>query len=156
MNVAGLHLLSRLQNIGLYQDGDQLLNLIACLASFTDEREAWSSPAASEQVKLILGHILETPGRNERQSPRDIFTDLLQLRVKPLFAKFKNAAITRQGRKAIDPAPSRVVPHEPEEETKPWKFGKAPIISVYRWILIHIDVKFSWTSFFLVSELTIF
>lgn len=141
MNVAGLNLLSRLERITPTQNGDQLLTLIACLASFTDQREPWSSTAASEQAKLILGHILEIEGHNGQQRLRAVLTDLLQLHVKPVFAKFKNAAITRQGRKAVDPPPSRMVHHEPEEEMKAWEFSKAHTISVYGWVLSQLDVK---------------
>ena len=155
LSLVGLHLLSRLERITLIQNDDQLLSLIACVASFTDQREAWSSSAASEQAKIILDHILKFEGRQGRQRTRNILTDLLQGYVKPAFVKFKHASITSQGRKVTDPTPSRVVPHEPEEKTKPWKFNRAHTVSMYAWILRQSDVKAPPVSFYLVSGLMI-
>lgn len=154
MTVAGLHLLSQLERITPIQDSDQVLNLIACLSSFTDGREKWSSPAASAQAKLILDHILFRSEGHGQQRIQGILTDLLQLQVKPAFAKYKNATITSQGRKAIDPVPSNLFPHETEEEMKLWKFSNAHTISIYGWILSQLDVKAPWASLYPVYELT--
>ena len=142
MCIAGLHLLSRLQRITSNQDGDQLLRLIVCLAAFTDQRDPWSSPAASEQAVLNLDRILEVGERDGQPNIQATLTDLLQLHVKPVFVKFKTPTITKQGRRAIDPALRTVVPHESEEETQPWKFSKAYTVSIYGWVLGQLDVNF--------------
>jgi hypothetical protein len=139
MNVAAIILLSRLENITPTSDGDQLLALIACLASFTDQRDPWSSPEASDQARLLLNHILETEGRGGRQKLGALLTGLLELHVKPVFVKVKNAAITRQGRKALDPAPGNVASHE-FEDIKPWNSDKLYIVTLYGWVLSHLDV----------------
>lgn len=141
MNIAGLSILSHLEKITPTQDGDQLLAMIACLATFTDQREPWSSPAASEQAISFLNYIFETEGRRRPQKLKALLTDLLQLHVKPVFAKFQSSVITQQGRKAIDLTSRDAAPQEPEEETKPWKFKKAYIISVYGWVLNQLDVN---------------
>ena len=140
MYVAGLRLLSYLDKITPAQQIDQHLRLIACAASFTDQRESWSSPEASEQSRLILNHILGTEEQRGSQELKDILADLLQLHVKPAFAKSKIEAITQQGRKVIDPMPTRVVPSEPEEEMKPWKLKKVYVIAVYGWVLSQLEV----------------
>lgn len=135
--MAGLRLLSCLTRVAPAQEGDLLLNLTACVASFTDRRELWSSSAASEQATLILSHILEA---YEPQRVQLLLADLLLRHVKPEFAKSQNAAITQQGRKAIDPTPYVVSNHESEEEVKPWKFTKAYIIPVFGWVLSNLPV----------------
>ena len=140
MNIAGLNILSHLEKITPTQDGDQLLALIACLATFADQREPWSCPAASEQAVSVLNYVFEIEGRRRPQKLRALLTDLLQLHIKPVFAKFQSSVITQQGQKAIDLTPRGAAPQEPEEELKPWKFKKAYIISVYGWVLNQLDV----------------
>lgn len=140
MNIAGLYFLSQLEEIMPTSESDQLLDLIVCLASFTDQREPWSSPKASHLATSFITHIIEAETRRGPQRLRAVFTDLLQLHVKPVFAKVKNNAITQQGRKAINPAPSTLTSYESEEKFKPWNSNKAYIISVYGWVLSQLDV----------------
>jgi hypothetical protein len=140
MNIAGLDLLSQLEKIMPTGESDQLLALIVCLASFTDQREPWSSPNASRLATSYVTHLIEAETRRGPQRLCAVLTDLLQLHVKPVFAKVKNNAITQQGRKAIDPPPIILTPYAPEEEIKPWNLDKAYILPVYGWVLGQLDV----------------
>ena len=72
----------------------------------------------------------------------DLLHHLLQERVKPIFAKSKNPAITPQGRKAIDPLPTNDTMHSDLDiESKPWKYRVVYIVTVFRWILMHLNVR---------------
>lgn len=67
---------------------------------------------------------------------------LLHERIKPLFARSKNPAVTQQGRKAIDPLPVNATAHSDiDVEAKPWKYRDMYIVTVFRWVLKHLDVS---------------
>jgi len=65
---------------------------------------------------------------------------LLRERIKPLFAKSKNSAITPAGRKAITPLPVPIQHGVDEEVLKPWKYGDCYIVTVLEWVLQQLDV----------------
>jgi len=65
---------------------------------------------------------------------------LLRERIKPLFAKSKNPAVTPAGRKAITPLPVPIEHGVDEVEIKPWKYGDCYIVTVFEWVLQQLDV----------------
>ncbi len=140
MNVAGLNLLSHLEIISPSSEEEPTLSLISCAASFADSREAWSCLEASVLANSLLRNALKSSGA-ERKKIQAWITVLLQEHIKPQFSKSKNPAITPQGRKAINPAPTSYMIGAPEGEVKPWKFDHVYIVAVFRWILENIDVR---------------
>ena len=140
MNVAGLHLLSLLEKISPASDDEITVNVVSCLASFTDTREKWSCPEASEQAYLLLNTMLsQLKGEPERFQA--LISRLLEEHVKPLFVKTKNPAVTARGRRVLEPPPSTYMASDPDTEIKPWKFHDIYIVTVLRWILQSLTVK---------------
>ena len=149
MNVAGISLLSHLEEMYPLADEEEqeeeeerretTVSLVVCLSSFTDPRDQWSGPEASQLAHLLLSTILQR-FRVETKRLQALIAVLLKTRVKPLFAKSRNPTVTAQGRKAIDPAPTIYMVGEAESEIKPWKFQHVYIVTVFRWILQNLDV----------------
>ncbi|MCJ1463434.1 hypothetical protein MMC07_002041 [Pseudocyphellaria aurata] len=160
MNVVGLSVLSHLERIdpssfGIQEEKDlveeedeerQTLALISCLASFTDPREEWSSQEASQLAHSLLNSLLPRFNAVEqKRGSRSFITLLLELRVKPLFARTtqQNSAITSQGRKAIDgsaPSNYHLMSGDPEgREAKPWRFHHVYVLTMFRFILESIQ-----------------
>lgn len=136
MSLSGIQLLSRLENIEPLSEDESVVTILTCLASFTDLNDPWTYSEAKDHACVLSEHYAATANLST------ILTGLLQARVKPLFAKTKNPAITQQGRKAIDPLPSAATAHSDlDGETKPWKYRDAYIVTVFQWGLNHLDVR---------------
>ncbi|KAF6232717.1 hypothetical protein HO173_009156 [Letharia columbiana] len=134
MSLSGILLLSRLENIEPLSKDESVVTILTCLASFTDLNDPWTYSEAKDHACVLSEHYAATANLST------ILTGLLQARVKPLFAKTKNPAITQQGRKAIDPLPSAATAHSDlDGETKPWKYRDAYIVTVFQWGLNHLD-----------------
>lgn len=145
MAVAGLRLLSHLQHLvpSLHEGPSPDLDLVTCLASFTDDRDPWTRPEAEEAAKSLLDRHLERLTTGDPNTLTPLLTNLLQTRVKPRFAKSKANTVTEQGRKAAYPLSNAVDISEAETEIKPWKFGVVYLMTVFRWILLHLNVRLS-------------
>ena len=143
---AGLHLLSHLQNIAR-QSLNTTADLISCFASFSDKRDPWISAEAFDEASLLLNKYTTDDLRNPKVFQKTI-ADMLQTIIKPLFAKSKNPSITQQGRKAINPLPTMSEPIGFEVEGKPWKFRAPYVVTVFGWVLDHMDVRMTrfWPS----------
>jgi len=141
--LAGLRLLSHLQQLvpSLHSESSPDLDLVSCLAFFTDARDPWTQPEALEVATTLLDSYLSLKA-NEDQVASQLLTNLLQTCVRPRFAKSKSNAITEQGRKAAFPLPSAADSSEVEAEIKPWKFREVFIVTVFRWILLRLNVRF--------------
>ena len=139
MACAGLRLIHNLRRVVPVLKNDCDLDLVTCLASFTDERDAWTRPEARREAEDLLEGCSKTASTDNTKSVGDLLTSLLQDRVKPLFAKSKSNTITQQGRKAISPLPGMVESADAETRSKPWKFQNVYIVSVFRWIFSHLD-----------------
>ena len=114
------------------------LDFITCLASFTGAHDSWTTPEAYKYATNLLQTLM---GPDDDKAVQDLLAALLEKKVKPLFTKTKNPAITAQGRKAIHPLPAAPDFSDSEVEIKPWKFRAAYIITVFGWILGHLDVS---------------
>lgn len=83
-----------------------------------------------------------------RENISGVLHALLEERIKPLFARSKNPAVTQQGRKAIDPLPINATAHsDMDVEAKPWKYRDMYIVTVFQWVLKHLDVSSTNSSF---------
>ena len=140
MAVAGLRLLSHLQHLvpRLYENPS--LDIVTFLASFTDPRDPWTRPEASETANALLVDLLRHGQKATPKFPSVLLASLLQDRVKPSFARIQTSTITEQGRKAKFRLPSAVDFNDSEVELKPWKFRDVYILTVFRWIMGKLDV----------------
>ena len=136
MSLSGILLLSRLQDFKPLSEDESVVVILTCLASFTDDNDPWTCPRAQE-----LAHSLSEDYAASRDLSA-ILTVILQERIKPLFVKTKNSAITQQARKAIDPLPSAAAAHSDlDGENKPWKYRNTYVVTVFQWVLSHLDVR---------------
>ena len=136
MSLLGILLLSRLQNFKPLSEDESVVNILTCLASFTDDNDPWTCPRARE-LAYSLSEDYAASGNIST-----IVAGLLQDRIKPLFVKSKNSAITQQARKAIDPQSSAAAAHSDlDGENKPWKYRDTYVVTVFQWVLSHLDVR---------------
>ena len=72
----------------------------------------------------------------------DIITRLLKEKIRPLFTKAKNPAITSEGRKNFHPVPlSRFDGSILDDEMKPWKVRDIYATGVLSWIISQYKVS---------------
>lgn len=127
------------------EDGDEEEEAltITCLASFTDERDAWVTRGAYEDARVLLSQSI----KNSSRLYQTLMTRILQHHVKPLFAKSKTPLLTAQGRKAINPLPVAFETIDVDAVNKPWKYRSSHIVTVFKWVLEQIDaplVESNW------------
>jgi hypothetical protein len=114
------------------------IDLMTCLASFTDTRDPWTTSLAYEAASRLLADLASNIVTSRKGSFHGLITQLLHDRVKPLFAKSRSAAVTTSGRKALGLEQRFTEPGDLEPELRPWKFKDAYIVTVLRWVLQHI------------------
>lgn len=160
MKRQGLHLLSRLQTLGLLYNNDEKegkgkgkeepsASLIACLASFTDAKDPWTGGEETrELVEGILSHYLSDQDEEEEGKSRifeRLVVELLQKHIKPLFAKSKPPILTDAGRKkALRTFPadgSNQTMADMDSSSKPWKYHSPHIVTVFQWVLSHMTTS---------------
>ncbi|CAD6583397.1 MAG: hypothetical protein ASARMPREDX12_005298 [Alectoria sarmentosa] len=142
MSLSGIRLLSQLQKLEPQSEDELVVTILTCLTSYTDLDDPWTHSKAKDHA-CSLSEDYAASGNLS-----NILTGLLQERIKPLFAKTKNPAITSQGRKATDPLPSAATVYSHlDSETKPWKYRDSYIVTVFQWVLKHLDessVQANW------------
>ncbi|KAL8719308.1 MAG: hypothetical protein Q9225_003672 [Loekoesia sp. 1 TL-2023] len=137
MKAAGLHLLNHLR-------GPQPCKLetptalVACLASFTNLQDSWTTQEAYDLAQSMLSNHLACIHKDP-QSFDCLVKDLLLNHVKPLFVKSRSPALTDQARKAVSPVPGPNVPSDFESANKPWKFQSPHIVTIFQWILSELN-----------------
>lgn len=136
MALKGLEVLSHLRKlIPPLQDNPDVA-VLTCLAAFSDENSPWNSSSAQQQAS----NLIKDYTRLDRLPA--MLTTILQERIKPLFSRTANPAITPQGRKAINPQPSNIAMHSDiDAAVKPWKYRDAYIVTVFQWVLQSLDVS---------------
>lgn len=142
MSLSGIQLLSRLQSLEPLSKDNSVVTILTCLASFTDLIDPWTCPKARDHAYSL------SEGYAASGNLSSILTGLLQQRIKPVFARKKNPAITQQSRKAIDPLPSAATAHNDiDADAKPWKYRDSYCVTVLQWVLKHLDessVQANW------------
>ncbi|KAL9030954.1 MAG: hypothetical protein Q9196_000975 [Gyalolechia fulgens] len=137
MKSTGLQLLSHLDR--LQPPGSKAsASLTACLASFTNLQDPWTSPEAYDLAQSLLSKNSQMI-REDRQNDDGLIKALLLNYVKPLFLKSKTPVLTDQARKAISPLPGPNAPSDFDSSNKPWKFRSPHIVTIFQWILTQLD-----------------
>lgn len=140
MYLAGLRLLSHIEGVLAVENTVLTIAYPMCLASFTDQRDPWTSQEAFSEANDLLDHYFEVL----KDRPKDLnilLTRLLQEKIRPLFAKCRSKEITEQGRKAVNTLPGAFMPSDLEATKKPWKFRNVYVVTVFKWVLEHLDVR---------------
>ncbi|KAL4988339.1 hypothetical protein BDW68DRAFT_187245 [Aspergillus falconensis] len=125
--------ISRLNALLPFEQSECVSSVVIALASFSSETSAWNTWEASTASIAMLRDFVE---RAEPSSFWMTVESILKSRVRPLFAKTKNPAITESGRKNFHPIPlPRFDLSILDPETKPWKMHDAYITTVFAWIV---------------------
>ena len=136
----GLRLLSHLQRVGDTHSHELSVELLLCLASYTNIEDPWTTQTSYLEASTYLEHCLvrieDRPTRIQA-----LLTKLLHENVKPAFAKSKNSAVTPAGRKAISALAPKLEASIDEIKLKPWKYSQVYIVTVFEWILRQLDVR---------------
>ncbi|RAH49908.1 tRNA adenylyltransferase [Aspergillus brunneoviolaceus CBS 621.78] len=113
-------------------------NILVALASFTSEADPWSTEEAHRiSIDILRGFSATT------RSDGTLWTHLetvLKERIRPLFTKTRNPAITAEGRKNFHPVPlARFDLTTLDPEAKPWKAFAVYSTTVFSWALAQYD-----------------
>lgn len=119
-------------------------NIVIALASFTSDQDPWTLPETHARANALLTAQF-TPLRLESNSTGSFWVTIetiLKQKIRPLFAKTKNPAITASGRKNFHPVPlPRFDASALDPETKPWKFQDVYATTVLSWIINQYQVR---------------
>ncbi|KAL2011288.1 hypothetical protein VTN00DRAFT_4006 [Thermoascus crustaceus] len=117
------------------QEADGTVDIVTTLASFTSGKDPWTTKWAREQALSALDSYVSAI-RAENDALWSTLEEILKSKIKPLFAKTKNPAITAAGRKNLHPIPQpRFDSGMLDPETKPWKFQNVYATTLFAWII---------------------
>ncbi|KAE8154763.1 hypothetical protein BDV25DRAFT_135683 [Aspergillus avenaceus] len=118
-------------------DAKSQADIIIALASFSSTDDPWTTQESHEcSTKLLDGFAKST------HSLWSILEQILKERIRPLFAKAKNPAITAAGRKNFHPVPlPRFDASILDPETKPWKIHDVYAPTVFSWIITQYNAQ---------------
>lgn len=136
-STVGLRILVRLDGLIPTLKHEKAQAFVVGVAAFTDEREAWVDGESVEMATRLLRDYVRDSGEGFAQTA----SGLLREKVRPLFARSKNPALTTQGRKNVRDVRPAYEPAVEDAETKPWKHRDAYIVPVLRWMLMNMDVR---------------
>lgn len=109
-------------------------DVILAMASFTSEQDPWT----------IENSVIEASMHLEVALQRDKWTMIervLKQKIRPLFTRAKNPAITSEGRKNLHPVPSsRFDGSVLDDSTKPWRNTDIYATSALSWIVSQCEV----------------
>ncbi|OJJ51248.1 hypothetical protein ASPZODRAFT_55687 [Penicilliopsis zonata CBS 506.65] len=111
-------------------------DIIVALASCSSEKDPWTTLETRSKATALLRSYVD----RERAKPNpDLWTVVektLRQRIRPLFAKTQNPAITAAGRKNFHPVPlPRFDTSTLDPETKPWKIHDVYSTTVFAWLV---------------------
>jgi hypothetical protein len=109
------------------------------LLSFTSPHDPWTTSTSLQDAVTVLQSYMET---ERRLKCWHILERLCESKIRPIFAKTKNPAITVSGRKNLHPLPQpRFDESLFDPETKPWKHNDVYATTVLEWILAQYTVS---------------
>lgn len=110
-------------------------DVILAMASFTSEEDPWTTEDSLGEASMHLSVTLQ-----EGKWP--IIERVLKEKLRPLFTKAKNPAITSEGRKNLHPVPpSRFDASVLDDSTKPWKNTDIYATRVLSWVITQYEVS---------------
>ncbi|KAL1969758.1 hypothetical protein VTN77DRAFT_8311 [Rasamsonia byssochlamydoides] len=112
---------------------ENAVDIITTLCSFTSEHDPWTTSSSREDASAALESCISS---DDTVAFWLVLEDVLKSRIRPIFAKTKNPAITPGGRKNFHPTPvPRFESGYMDPESKPWKFGDVYATTVVDWAL---------------------
>ncbi|KAF9892464.1 hypothetical protein FE257_001573 [Aspergillus nanangensis] len=131
--------ISLLANLRPIHKATNASDILLALASFTSQQDPWTTQEAyAVATALINGFISEAPAREFWICIEKI----LKQRIRPVFAKTRNPAITPAGRKDFHPIPlARFDASVLDSETKPWKVTDVYATTALSWIINQYQPK---------------
>ncbi|CAI7648714.1 unnamed protein product [Penicillium pancosmium] len=104
-------------------------DVIVAMASFTSEKDPWTTNASNNCAEIHLNMACQN-------DLWPIIERVLREKIRPLFTKTKNPAITSEGRKNLHPvARTRFDGGALDDSTKPWKTTDVYAPAVLSWIV---------------------
>lgn len=123
-------------------------DMVIALASFTLGRDPWSTTELTEKARAILQKFVKnTHTEVDSSAFWSVIEEILKERIKPLFAKTRNPAITATGRKNFHPVPlARFDTSILDPDSKPWKAQEVYSTTVFAWIVGQYRVCFPYAA----------
>lgn len=110
-------------------------DVILAMASFTSEQDPWTTERTVDEASMHLKVTLQW-------GKWTMIERVLKEKLRPLFTKAKNPAITSEGRKDFHPVPrARFDGSVLDDSTKPWKNTDIYATSVLSWIVSQYEVS---------------
>ncbi|KAE8400909.1 hypothetical protein BDV37DRAFT_274040 [Aspergillus pseudonomiae] len=113
-------------------------DVVIALASFSSTEDAWTTQEAFTCATTLLDAFASATATNPEMNTKfwSVIERILKDRIRPLFAKTRNPAITSAGRKNFHPVPlPRFDASILDPETKPWKIQDIYATTVLSWII---------------------
>lgn len=124
------------------QEAENTVDIVTTLASFTSEKDPWTTKWAREQAVATLASYVSARRSENVDALWTVLEEILKSKLKPLFAKTNHPAITPAGRKDFHPIPHpRFDSGMLDPETKPWKFQEVYSTTVLAWIVSQYLVR---------------
>lgn len=106
------------------------------------DNDPWTTSASATKAKEALHFFTAKLRTEESRSFWSIVEQVLKERIKPLFAKTRNPAITDAGRKNFHPVPlGRFDTSILDPESKPWKVHNPYATTVFEWVIAQYHVR---------------
>ena len=118
------------------------VDLIACLACYTDSEEVWTWTGCEEIARGLLGAAVQHFQVSPAGVQETYVLAVLSRFVRPIFARSKPRGVTSAGRRAVNPLPSSPSLTEDGPQLQPWKHEKFFVVSVLHWLLEQLNVGF--------------
>lgn len=124
------------------QKSAHAVDVITALASFTSEQDSWTTQDSYMKTREILENFVTNAHSEADSSFWSLIERILKERIKPVFAKTKNPAITAEGRKNFHPVPlPRFDASIIDPATKLWKISAVYATTVLAWVIAQYQAK---------------
>ncbi|KAJ5611084.1 hypothetical protein N7510_007803 [Penicillium lagena] len=114
---------------------------ILALASFTSTEDPWTTADSFANATAVLQLYSQATGSDHEAALRSTLQRILKEKIRPLFTRTRNPAITGAGRKNFHPVPlARFDASILDDETRPWKGSDLYASAVLTWIMAQYPV----------------
>lgn len=118
-------------------------NIVLALASFTSEADPWTTDESRTASTAILERFRTTSPSTPDASFWVVLETILKDKIRPLFTRTRNPAITAAGRKDMHPIPlPRFDTSILDPESKPWRSSDVYATTVFSWIVTQYQVNY--------------
>lgn len=135
--------LEQLDSFVPIEKAPNVVDVIVALASHASDQDPWTTQQSYAASRTVLEGFVARVRAESDNSFWSLIERLLTERIKPLFAKTKNPAITEAGRKNFHPVPlPRFDASIIDPETKPWKIQSVYATTLLSWVIAQYQVCF--------------